>query len=251
MRQKLLTLLLLSFWFIPMEVFGQNGIYIGPQAGVNLSSTFFQNTSELFRNFPEKEGSGIAYLPTIGYTARVNFGIPLSNHWSVQLGLGYTQGGQKYEDTYQLLDGPLNVQWNVRLGYLQFPLLARYSSHSFGDNVSFSMSFGPTIGIMVQGSDEAIFNGVPDSMLADPFIKYNTLDLGLEINPGVDIYFSKTTFLTVAFHAYVGLVNLNGAYYEQYIPEGQDGLKSQRNLFMGLHVGFNWIIEQRYRNRWH
>lgn len=239
-------LILLLFLFPACTSIAQNGMYAGIKAGFHNSTLFFENTSEVFRDYPEKQGGAIAYAITPGYKAYLNVGFMLSYRWSINFGVGYSSAGQSYSDVFQISSGPLAVDHSISLGYLNIPALIRYSNYDYGDKAAFALSMGPRFGFMVVANETLTFNGEIDEGLGDPFIKYSNIDVGIEINPGIDIYFQHRSFLSINLHSYIGLTNLNTDYFEQF-PTGGEKIRSTRNLQLGIQVGYHWIIEQRYR----
>lgn len=242
-------ILFIFLCFTGAAVKAQNGMYAGLRADFHSSALFFQNTSEVFRDYPEKEGTGLAYELTFGFGAHVDVGFSVSNYWSLNIGLGYSKLGQKMADQYVISSGPLAVTHELSFGYLNLPILLRYSNYEYGDKAAFFLAFGPRVGFMVSASEKLTINGVPDTEIGDPFLKYSSVEVGFELSPGADIYFNHRSFLSINLNAYIGLINLNTDYFEPFIPDGQDGLKSMRNLYFGIQFGYHWMVEQRYRGR--
>lgn len=242
--------LILFLFLLPVAMtFGQNGMYAGLKAGFHNSNLFFKNTAEVFRDYPEKQGGAMAYDITLGYNAYVNVGFSVANHWSVLFGLGYSSAGQKYSEVFQVSSGTLAVSHSLQFGYLNVPALIRFSNYNYGQKAAFALSMGPRFGFMVSANETLTFNGEVDEGLGDPFLKYSSLDMGIEVNPGVDIYFQHRSFLSINLHGYIGLTNLNTDYFDQF-PTGGEDIRTTRNLQFGIQVGYYWMIEQRYRGRW-
>lgn len=134
----------------------KGSLYIGGQAGFNTSNTELDSNGTTATT---RKASNYSFSPEIGTF--------LSNQ--VQLGVGFTFSGSKQETP--LAQGSPSTRTNRYGGTL-------YSRYFFGEG-----NFRPFLGLnasVLPGNRTDEINGFPGSVAT----KYNTLDLGANLNAG-------------------------------------------------------------------
>jgi hypothetical protein len=150
-------------------------ISFGVKAGLNLANVSgIPSANESFAGFTVSSSTSMA----IGFHLGGICNIPLSDNFAISPELLYSTGGFKetITESGSFLGVSINqsASDNVSLGYIQIPILAKYSLDKDG---GFNFSAGPYIGILVSASDSA--GSVSSSC--------NTIDIGLAFGVGYQL----------------------------------------------------------------
>lgn len=153
-------------------------ISITPKVGTAINSFAF--STDEYKSFKDSQKSQTGLVAGVG----VNVGI--SESFSVQADLLYTQRGARYEQTTQVpFLGAVTTKGSLRLNYLDIPVLGRYTFG--GDDLKFYVNAGPAIGIGLSGK----------STLEAPGINFNSnVNFGTEPdnNTGNETYVRRIDF---------------------------------------------------------
>lgn len=243
---------------LAFPVLAQKGMHVGVNLGANSIWIFNQNNYGLSEMDYE-----LKFGPNIGLAAGYNFTL----NAGVQVELNYVSMGQNYYDVIRDF-GPtdstgkqqkVDTYRYIALKYLQIPVLFRYqTTKEKKDKIEFHAMVGPSIGLLLSANQyyeadienngvlveiptnlapEAVvsaFAATPESEAAKDY--FSSLDLGLHMDVGVDIYLSKTMYITPALKMYYGLTDLNS---EPTRDTNEYG--ASHNGYAGISVGIHYI----------
>ncbi len=182
------------------------------------------------------------------------FNLQLGYNFNESIGLfteiGTSAQGQKYFDTW----GNNDIEREVKLNYLNVPLLFKYS---YGESrARFRLLAGPQFCFLQKAEQEYTKNGVNaegefeledlDGNKFDPAAKdikdrLNSMDIAIVVDLGADIFVVPgMLYASVGVRFWYGLTDLN---VDAYHLENMDGNydPSHNAAVMGL-VGFHYII---------
>ncbi|MCW5907106.1 MAG: PorT family protein [Chitinophagales bacterium] len=257
--KRFLLLCLIYFWVATAN--SQEGFHLG--ASGTFSSTWILNqnnygTLEPFQKSYVKQ-SEMDYLPTWGGNAGVVLGYTFPKNIGVQAELQYNVTGQKYEDNFE---GPatvpvdsgsvtlgsasvrVNVKRNIKLQYLQIPILFKALAGK-SEKAKFFVCIGPQIGFRTYAFEEVKVGDIPYSNL--PFKaseKFKAVDVGLALQTGVEIYATRYLFIDIGLSAYGGLNDLNSKAMKELEWYSKNDVSYQKsyNFRAGLMVGVHYVF---------
>lgn len=209
---KKLNLIFIFLMFISFQSYAQ--ITITPRVGTTFSTIGFSDElqNELF---------GSNNKSNVGIIGGVELGIGISDLFSIQTGVNYTQKGTKYEEGNESLSAGLN--------YIELPLLARVSFGS--DKVKAYVNAGPSLGFALGGK----FKGESDGLSFEEDITFgdgeddafsNSVDFGLQFGAGIG-YAVGPGSIVLDLRYGLGLSNL----FETPDNVDRSLLKSTNNVF--------------------
>lgn len=149
------TILLVAVALIGFNANAQS-VDFGVKAGVNFASVSGDDTDDL------KSRTGFHF----GVTA----GLAVSDNFSVQSGLIYSQQGAEYEAS-EGYDG------SYKLDYLNIPVMARFQVAD-----GFSVEAGPQIGFLLSANEEYSSDGDSGEEDIKDFIKSTDIAVGVGVN---------------------------------------------------------------------
>lgn len=247
-------------------VSAQRGFHIGLSGAFN--STWIVNQNNYYNLTPMNnrivQTSEMDYRATWGYSTGVNLGYNFKQSWGIQMDLLYTSAGQKYQDNF---DGPatlfdttmipvidtffprgdnnIKVTRNVRLGYVQIPIMVKYITKE-GNRAKFYMLFGPQIGIKVLNKEDMTFQDIPFTPVApyEKSKKFKAIDFGFALRLGTEIYATDHLFFDLGLALYAGAIDINGKVLKDLGWYSQNDVKYQRshNFNAGLMFGVHYLI---------
>lgn len=218
---KKLNILLVLVLLFSMNGYAQ--ITLTPRVGTTFSTIAFSDLIE------EDLETGNNKQSAIGFIAGAEVGFGISDMFSIQTGLNFTQKGTEYE-----LGG---VTSTITTNYLEIPLLARV--HFGSDKIKGYVNAGPSLGLGLNGKVKAEGFGVSfeeditfgDGDGEDDFFE-NSIDLGLQFGAGIG-YLLGPGQIVLDLRYGLGLSNL----FET--PDGFDrsDFKSTNNVF-AISLGY-------------
>lgn len=238
--KKPLTLLVAVMICCSSQLLSQNQFYFG-LAGTGLGSAI-TNQNNYGLNFE------LSYKVTIGGSFNAGIGYDFNDHFGLKTEIGFAKLGQRYQDTY---NDTLYTR-NLKLNYLQIPLLLKY--RMAGGVAKFYVMAGLQFDLLLSASqrylkDDAPFNEpVPGNWIKPVLIgeqsvtdRFNPLDLMARIDVGADIALTKDLFLNAGFTMAYGMTDINDGNW--HIPEGRTGeYHASHNFYAGITVGISYIL---------
>lgn len=222
------TILSLILSISTLAVFSQ--ITFIPKAGV-VVSTIHQSK--------DLKSDEVSINSRIGFLIGAGLEVTISEKISIQPELLFIQKGYKAEESYNVfarVASDVENKHNIRLSYLELPVMFKMKFNKFYINAGPSFSYGiggsnksevSTFGVTESetrkikfGSEPAIYNG--DEMYFD-----NAFDLGVQLGGGV-----KVGPVVIDLRYGFGLSNLNDK------PDGFEGTYALQNRALQLSVGF-------------
>jgi opacity protein-like surface antigen len=264
MRKLILCLLVATS---TVSIFAQKGLHIGGNIGVNSVWILNQNNYGFSEMDYELKFGAIAGLAG-GYNFTPNAGIELQ--------LNYAMLGQNYFDVIRDF-GPIDSVTGkpdktdtyryVKMSYLQVPVLFRYqTTKEKKDKVEFHVMAGPAVGLLLSAdqSYEADVDGngsvelldyaiAPESAVdafnatdpvEEPEEYFSSMDIGLQLDLGVDIYVSDELYVTPALKTYYGITDINSEPTREI-----DGYTASHNAFVGISVGIHYIKMEKAKKK--
>lgn len=159
-------------------------VSFGSRLGANLSTLRVIEGEKMFHS---------GYSEAYGYITGAQFGavvnIGLSDRFSIQPELLYSQKGHKVRSYFIEDDDLEDMRAKLRMNYLEVPVLAKLS---FGNKkLQFFLTAGPSVGYWVSGRSEWAYAGLEENK-AYVFrkdykhgLKENRLDVGANVGFGV------------------------------------------------------------------
>ena len=155
----------------------------------------------------------------------------------------------------------------ITLNYFQIPIMYRFqTTREKKQTVSFHAMIGPSIGILLSADQyyEADINNdgtlviLPTEVAPEPTAEdfaattaiedakeyFQSLDLGLQLDAGVDIYFNENLYLTPALKVYYGLSDINSEPTRDVTDYG-----ASHNAFAAISVGIHYLILQEKKKK--
>ncbi len=243
----------------PVLLFAQKGFHIGASGSFN--STWILNQNNYGTLAPFTKGvvrvSEMNYKTTWGGNAGVVLGYNGNKNWGFQTEIQYNVTGQKYEDNFV---GPavipegtfgsdqerVNVKRNIKLTYIQIPLMAKFTS-TRGHVAKAYVMLGPQFGARLTAKEEvkvADFTYLPDSLAFTPKQKFQSFDVGLVLQTGVDIYATDNLYFSAGITVYGGLFDINGKVLKSLDWYSKNDVNYQKsfNFRGGITLGLHYII---------
>ena len=252
------------------SMWAQKGFYMGFAGNATASFILNQNTYGIKFNFPKERDFQLAYKATVGYGGSLKIGYHFSQQWGIEVHAGYQSAGLNYEDTDQ---NNVVHRRTSEVDYITFAIPFRYTSifdrNKFKQEqkVRLGVIIGPQFGILVNGTleyslqlEDLVFDDeeldYPNDYLILPEISiydevfyetgdqddkdfYNSFDMGLLIQVGVDIYPKKWFYIQPMITSYIGLTDMNADAYRLHENYG-----ASRNFNIGLTLGMGFYINQ-------
>jgi hypothetical protein len=250
------TLFLSLLIVFTVTVTAQKGFHIGASGTFNSAWILNQNNYGTLGPFQlgVVRSSEMNYKLTWGGNAGIVLGYNFKKNWGIQTEIQYNITGQKYEDNFEgpatipegTFTGRVNVKRDIRLSYLQIPLLAKFIC-SKGRTAKFFMCLGPQVGVRLTAREEvriANYIYLPDSLDYNPKQKFQTIDVGIALQLGTEIYVTDHLYFDVGLSVYGGLYDINGNALRNLDWYSKNDVNYQKsyNFRGGLMVGLHYII---------
>jgi len=243
--KKVIYILPIIFILFGSTAQAQKGKELIIGAGTALTNVWIMNQN--FYGEPEVE-----YAPKMGYAASFNLGYNIDGHVGIQTEVQYSMQGQKYSDKQNIGGIKYEVDRNISLAYLNFPLFFKYS---FGEeSTRFRFMVGPQLGVLLGAEQEYYRDGKKLGTEAidldgNTFVtdvkdikdRYEKYDYGLAFDVGADIHLSKEWFISAGFRGNYGFTDINAAPYR--IKDIDNEYSPSHNAWGGIYVSINYKVD--------
>ncbi|MBC8172984.1 MAG: PorT family protein [Chitinophagales bacterium] len=254
----LVSLIMCSSFF----AFSQTGLHAGVNIGLNSTWILNQN------NYGYSE---MGYELKFGAYPGLAFGYNITPMHGVQIEMNYAMLGQNYFDRMRdfslgdTIGKPVKVDTYryVKLNYLHIPVLYRFQTEKAKkDKIEFHIMAGPVIGLLLSADQyyesDIADNGTlvkleyeyaPESLIHDfdstpeveePLEYFTKLDIGLQLDAGVDIYITDNIYVTPAIKVYYGFADVNTEPTRNIL-----NYTASHNSFAGIHIGIHYLVVQK------
>ena len=240
-------------------LFAQKGFHLGAVGAFNADFIYTQNNYGTLAPFKEPyvRVSEMDYRFTYGGHGGVVLGYNFKPQWGLQAEVRYATGGQKYEDNFigpaEIPEGTfgdshtrVNVKRQIKLGYVQIPIMAKWIS-GFGHTAKLFICLGPQFGIRTAASEQvkiADYVYLPDSLAFTPKQKFKTFDMGIALQIGAEVYATPNLYFDMGLTGYAGLLDINGKVLKTLGWYSHNDVKYQqsRNASVGIMVGVHYLF---------
>ncbi len=202
-----------------------------PKAGVVLS-TIHQSK--------DLKSDDVSVSSKIGFVFGAGLELKISEKFTLQPELLFIQKGYKVEESYYFEEArvasDVENKANIRLNYLELPIMFKMKFNNFYINAGPSFSYGiggnfesevSTFGVTESETSKVKFGKEPDNNDGDNFYYDNAFDLGVQLGAGI-----KVGPVVIDLRYGLGLSNLNDK------PKSFEGSYAFQNRALQLSVGF-------------
>ncbi len=253
------NILLVFITVISFSLFAQKGFHLGASGAFDANFIYTQNNYGTLAPFTEPyvRVSEMNYRFTYGGNGGIVLGYNFKSDWGLQGEVRYATAGQKYEDNFI---GPailpqgtfggsyerVNVKREIKLAYVQIPIMAKYISR-FGHTAKLFVCLGPQFGVRTAASEQvkiADITYLPDSLAFTSKQKFKTFDMGIALQIGAEVYVTDNLYFDLGLSGYAGLLDLNGKVLKTLGWFSHNDVKYQqsRNANVGLVVGIHYLF---------
>ena len=177
-----------------------------------------------------------------GFNGRVAVNVPFGNeNTGMQFGAAYARKGVSVSERLEFeedefFEGIYDINLDVKLDYLEFPILFRYSLNTG----TFSPYFMPglKLSILTDCSLSSSFSGEEEaefSVSCGPDFDTNTLDIGFHAGAGMDIALTPSVMLTLDVAYNYGLSSVFKDSEVTFFEDGQ-GKNRAFSILAGVTV---------------
>lgn len=259
------NILLVFVSVISISLFAQKGFHLGVNGTFNSTWVLNQNNYGTLAPFAigVVRVSEMNYKPTWGGNAGIVLGYNGNSvgqrgvYLGIQAEIQYNVTGQKYEDNFlgpaTIPEGTfgqggtrVNVKRDIKLSYIQIPVMMKFTSAK-GHVAKAYVMFGPQFGARLTASEEVKVAGyvyLPDSLAFTPKQKFQSFDVGLVLQTGVDLYATDKLYFSAGITVYGGLFDINGKvlrgldWYSKNDVNYQKSFNFRGGLTLGVHYIF-------------
>lgn len=236
--------MIIALLFITGPLVAQKQLYFG-LSGTGLSSVI-TNQNNYGLDFE------MDYKPTFGGSGNVNVGFDFNNHVGIKLEIGFAKLGQKYADTHMINDTNYEYTRNIKLNYLQIPLLFKYQSN--GEVAKFYMMVGPQFNLLLSASqvylkqdltydDYMTVDNLPVKIGEEKITdRFNSLDIMARFDLGVDIHVASNLFVNVGLTMAYGLMDINNSNTQNPLNNPDYDYHASHNIYGGVNFGINYVL---------
>ena len=250
--KKRINILILLFLLGFSIANAQKGKELILGAGGAFTGVFIMNQN--FYGEPE-----VNYAPKMGYAANFNIGYNFDGYAGIMAEVQYSLQGQKYNDKQSMNGTKYEVDRNISLAYLNFPLFFKYA---FGEeNTRFRFMVGPQLGLLLDASQiydrtPTVNYGtgpndfeIPTNLDGEQFIpnakeitdRFEKLDYSVALAVGADFHLSKQWLLSAGFRMNYGFTDINAPAYR--MKDLDNEYKPSHNVWGGIYVSINYKID--------
>lgn len=212
----------------------QQGVYIGVNATPGFNLIVNQNAWNTDEN-PQPE---LEYRNTFGFRPAAVLGYHFTPRIAIQTEVGYLKMGQKYEGVQY----DLYTTREIRMNYVQIPLLFKYSS--LAPNARFHFMIGPQVGILTGANADIYRTGDPLNQYEDKDVeeRFNHVDVAIVTDIGTDIPVNSHFIITFGLRLHMSVKDINKEKWQ--LPNfSRDIYNSSYNAFAGVSVGANYVFK--------
>jgi hypothetical protein len=242
--KKLFSLICLVLFLSAGTTVAQKQLYFGA-VGTGLSTWV--------TNQPNYGRPDMDYVATFGGGGNITIGYDFSKNIGLQLQFGYAKLGQKFKDTQVKNDTTYQYTRNIKLNYLQLPLLFKYRSN--GEVVRFYVLAGPQFDFLLSANQTYYKNDVKigdeyQNPNTSEWVKlgeeditsyYTTYDIFARADFGVDITVAKNLFINTGISFAYGLTDINATDWR--INNSSGSYSASHNIAIGFNVGINYCLD--------
>lgn len=238
-------LLLLVLLFTSSNLFAQKGKELMIGAGGAFTGVLIMNQN--FYGEPE-----VNYAPKFGYAGSFNLGYNFDGHAAIMTEVQYSLQGQKYNDKQTLNGTKYEVDRDISLAYMNFPLFFKYA---FGEeDTRFRFLIGPQLGLLLSAEQEYLRNGsklgteatdldgntfVTDA--SDITDRFEKIDYSIALDVGADFHLSKQWLLSAGFRMNYGFKDINAPAYR--IKDIDNEYSASHNVWGGIYISINYKVD--------
>ena len=241
--RRFFSLICLVLFLSAGTAVAQKRLYFGLQG--TAMNTWITN-----QNNYDPTRADMTYAATFGGGGNVNIGFDFNDHLGLVLQVGYAKLGQKSKQ----MIGDTNYTRNVKLNYLQIPLMFKYRSS--GEVVRFYVMAGPQFDFLLSAEQEYYKNDASfyDESTINPIThkpiligeskiteRYTTYDIFARLDLGVDIKLMKSLFLNTGLTFAYGLTDINATDWR--INNNSGVYNPSHNVAIGFNVGINYCLD--------
>jgi hypothetical protein len=241
--RKIIILTTLALILTFGQSFAQKRLYFG------LTGTGYSTWITNQQNYGRPD---MDYVATFGGGGNVVIGFDFSKNIGLQLQFGYAKLGQKFKDTQVVNDTTYQYTRNIKLNYLQLPLLFKYRSN--GEVVKFYVMAGPQFNFLLSANQTYYKNDIKiDDQYQNPYTSewvklgeeditsyYTSTDIFARLDFGVDIKILDNLFINTGLSFAYGLTDINAS--EWHIPDSDGNYNGSHNISFGFNVGINYAL---------
>ncbi len=220
--------------------------------------------------------SEMDYEYKFGALGGVEFGYNWANNFGMQIEVNYAQMGQDYEDImreFSEVENPLNPSTNLKvltrrtvdLNYLQVPVMFKYMQGEKKDAIKYHMMGGAVFCYLL--SAEQVYSAdvksddnikdidpiigpqsfVPEFAIQQGVVAqedyWRTIDIGLILDLGADVYLNDKTYLSPAFRGFYGLTDINAKETRELAPgQIENPYQASHTFYIGISLGIHWFF---------
>lgn len=239
--RKFLFSVLITFLLFTGPLMSQKQLYFGI-AGT-AQNTWITNQNNY--GLPFTMDSKI----TFGGSGNVNIGFDFDKHIGLKLEIGYSKLGQNYSDTR----GDSTYSRNIKVNYLQVPLLFKYRTN--GKVARFYFLVGPQFNFLLSATQKYTKNDkdyditfqppkwpktivIGQSTITD---RFTSPDIMARLDLGADISLGEHLFLNIGLTMAYGLMDINASDFR--IPDySSNTYNASHNIYGGINVGINYVL---------
>ena len=188
------------------------------------------------------------YAVTFGGSGNLNIGFDFNKHIGLKTEIGFSKLGQNYKDNYR----DTAYSRNIRLNYLQIPLLFKFRSG--GEVARFYVQVGPQFNILMSASQKYLQLGevwndewtpqnwtrpivIGENTITD---RYNKLDIMGRLDFGVDIQIIENLCMNAGLTMAYGFTDINATDWQ--IKDHTGNYNPSHNIYVGFNVGINYVL---------
>lgn len=225
------------------QSFSQSRLYFGlVGTGYNTWITNQQNYGR-----PDMD-----YMATFGGGGNLAIGFDFSKNIGLQVQVGYAKLGQNFEDTQVVNDTTYMYTRNIKLNYLQVPLLFKYRTN--GEVVKFYVMAGPQFNFLLSANQTYYKNDIKiEDQYQNPINSqweklgeeditnhYTSFDIFGRADFGVDIKIIDNLFINTGISMAYGFTDINAEDWR--IDNSSGEYNPSHNIEIGFNVGINYAL---------
>lgn len=242
-----------------LATFGQQGFHLGATAAFTGDFIYTQNNYGTLAPFKEPyvRVSEMDYRFTYGGNGGVALGYNFVPQWGIQAEVRYGTAGQKYEDNFigpaYIPEGTfgssterVNVKREIKLQYIQIPLMAKWTS-GFGHTAKMIVALGPQFNVRTYASEHVKIAGyeyLPDSLAFTSSQKFKRFDMGIALQIGCEVYATNNLYFDLGLQGYAGILDINGKVLKTlgWFSHNDVNYQQSHVANVGLMVGIHYLF---------
>ncbi len=244
MKKSFIASIIVTLFVFAGSLQAQKQLYFG-LAGTGLSSVI---TNQNNYGLPFE----MDYAVTFGGSGNVNVGFDFNKNLGLKLEIGFAKLGQKYADTRMENDTNYKYARNIKLNYLQIPLMFKYQSN--GEVARFYFMVGPQFNFLLSAKqvytkqdlsyDDYITVANKPVKIGEETItdRFNSFHVMARFDLGVDIHVATNLFLNVGLTMAYGLTDINATDWQNPLKNTDYDYNPSHNIYGGVNFGINYML---------